>query len=122
MILKLTNKDTNFYNYMGKFFGSRIVQTETKDRIYDDNSKLWYIYIDSDNKPYGFISVCDGIMKNIYANNPDYLKELLSQVQKDVKIEPSIVSKLYENLYQECGLIVTHLDNYKHFVMIRGDK
>ncbi len=122
MILKLTNKDTNFYNYMGKFFGSRIVQTETKDRIYDDNNKLWYIYIDSDNKPYGFISVCDGIMKNIYANNPDYLKELLSQVQKDVKIEPSIVSKLYENLYQECGLIVTHLDNYKHFVMIRGDK
>lgn len=122
MILKLTNKDTNFYNYMGKFFGSRIVQTETKDRIYDDNNKLWYIYIDSDNKPYGFISVCDGIMKNIYANNLDYLKELLSQVQKDVKIEPSIVSKLYENLYQECGLIVTHLDNYKHFVMIRGDK
>lgn len=122
MILKLTNKDSNFYNYMGKFFGSRIVQTETKDRIYDDNNKLWYIYVDSEDRPYGFISVCDGIIKNIYSNNTDYLKELLENVIKEVKIEPSIVSKLYEDLYQECGLIVTHLDTYKHFVMIRGDK
>lgn len=122
MILMLTNKDANFYNYMGKFFGSRIVQTETKDRIYDDNNKVWYIYIDSDNKPYGFISVCDGIIKNIYSNNHDYLRELLQKVSTDIKVEPSIVSKLYEDLYQECGLIVTHLDNYKHFVMIRGEK
>ncbi len=122
MILKLTNKDTHFYNYMGKFFGSRIVQTETKDRIYDDNNKVWYIYVDSENKPYGFISVCDGIIKNIYSNNNDYLRELLKKVSTDMQIEPSIVSKLYEDLYQECGLIVTYLDNYKHFVMIRGEK
>lgn len=122
MILKLTNKDANFYNYMGKFFGSRIVQTETKDRIYDDNNKLWYIYINPDDKSCGFISVCDSIIKNIYSNNYDYLEELLKRVVKDIKIEPSIVSKLYEDLYQKCGLVVTHLDNYKHFVMIRGDK
>lgn len=122
MVLKLTNRDSNFYNYMGKFFGSRIVQTETKDRIYDDNNKIWYLYINSDNKPYGFVSVCDGIIKNIYASNSDYLKELLNTVTSDIKVGPSIVSKLYEDLYRECGLIVTHLDNYKHFVMIRGDK
>lgn len=42
----MTNKDDNFYSYMGRFFGSRIVQTETKDRIYDDNNKTWYIYLD----------------------------------------------------------------------------
>lgn len=107
---------------MGKFFGSRIVQTETKDRIYDDNNKLWYIYINPDDKSCGFISVCDSIIKNIYSNNYDYLEELLKRVVKDIKIEPSIVSKLYEDLYQKCGLVVTHLDNYKHFVMIRGDK
>ena len=122
MIVKMTNKEENFYNYMGKFFGSRIVQTETKDRVYDDNNKVWYIYVDSENKPYGFISVCDGIIKNIYSNNNDYLRELLKKVSTDMQIEPSIVSKLYEDLYQECGLIVTYLDNYKHFVMIRGEK
>lgn len=122
MILKLTNKDANFYNYMGKFFGSRIVQTETKDRIYDDNNKLWYIYVDSDDKAYGFISICDGTIKNIYSSNESYLKKLLKQILQDMKIEPSIVTKLYEHLYTECGFIVTSLDNYKHFVMIRGDK
>ena len=41
---------------------------------------------------------------------------------KDFSVEPSVVTKLYENLYQECGLKITNLDNYKHFVMIRGDK
>lgn len=121
MILKLTNKDANFYTYMGKFFGSRIVQTETKDRIYDDNNKLWYIYVDSDDKPYGFISVCDNIIKNIYSSNEIHLKKLLKQVLKDMIIQPSIVTKLYENLYEDCGLKITTLDNYKHFVMIRGD-
>lgn len=122
MIVKLTNKDINFYHYMGKFFGSRIVQTETKDRIYDDNNKLWYLYIDSDDKACGFISICDGIIKNIYANNESYLRELLDQVMHDFSIGPSIVTKLYEPLYQECGLKIINLDNYKHFVMIRGDK
>ncbi len=122
MILKLSNKDSNFYYYMGKFFGSRIVQTETKDRIYDDNNKIWYIYVDSNDKAYGFISVCDSIIKNIYSSHEEYLKELLLQVMKDFSVEPSVVTKLYENLYQECGLKITNLDNYKHFVMIRGDK
>lgn len=122
MILKLTNKDPSFYDYMGKFFGSRIVQTETKDRIYDDNNKLWYIYVDSDNKPFGFISICDNMIKNIYSSNTSYLKLLIQQVSKDITIQPSIVTKLYEDLYQECGLQITILDNYKHFVMIRGDK
>lgn len=122
MILKMSNKDANFYSYMGKFFGSRIVQTETKDRIYDDRNKKWYIYVDKDNKPYGFISVCDSVIKNIYSSNDLYLKELLSELKKDFTIQPSIVTKLYENVYIDCGLSVTSLDNYKHFVMIRGDK
>lgn len=122
MILKLTNKDDNFYQYMGKFFGSRIVQTETKDRIYDDNNKIWYIYVDTDDKAYGFISVCDDVIKNIYSSNENYLKELLLEVMQDITIQPSIVTKLYGKLYEDCGLILTSLDNYKHFVMIRGDK
>lgn len=123
MILKLTNKDANFYHYMGRFFGSRIVQTETKDRIYDDNNKTWYLYVDDHDKAYGFISICDGVIKNIYSSSEPYLKDLLKEVMQDnTVIQPSIVTKLYETLYQECGLKITALDNYKHFVMIRGDK
>ncbi len=45
MIVKMDNKSKDFYNIMGKFFGSRIVENKTNDRIYDDNNKSWYIYI-----------------------------------------------------------------------------
>lgn len=121
MILKMNNKHADFYSYMGKFFGSRIVQIETKDRIYDDSNKIWYIYVDNNNKPYGFISLCDNIIKNIYSSNDLYLKDLIAAVQKDIDIQPSIVTRLYENIYKECGLKITELENYKHFIMIRGE-
>lgn len=99
MIVKMTNKDDDFYYYMGKFFGSRIVQTETKDRIYDDNNKVWYIYLNQNSKPCAFISVCDQVIKNIYSNSDDYLKKLLLSVMNEFVIEPSIVTKVYENIY-----------------------
>lgn len=123
MIVKMTNKENNFYYYMGKFFGSRIVQTETKDRIYDDNNKLWYIYIDDDtDKATAFVSVCNGIIKNIYSTNDSYLNELLLELKKDFIVQPSIVTNLYEDVYAKCNFIINKLDNYKHFVMIRGEK
>ena len=122
MILKLTNKDEDFYNYMGRFFGSRIVQTETKDRIYDDNNKTWYIYLNPSSKPCAFISVSDNVIKNIYSNNEEYLKALILAVKEDSKIEDSIVTKIYENIYESCGLQVISLDNYRHFLMIRSDE
>ena len=121
MILKMTNKDNDFYSYMGKFFGSRIVQTETKDRIYDDNNKVWYIYLDQNNKVCAFLSICDGVIKNIYSSNDTSLKKLILKVKKDSVLQPSIVTKTYENVYLECGLKINSLENYKHFIMIRGD-
>ena len=36
----MINKDEKFYQYMGKFFGSRLVEKQTNDRIYDDNGKV----------------------------------------------------------------------------------
>lgn len=122
MIIKMTNKDEDFYNYMGRFFGSRIVQTETKDRIYDDNNKVWFIYLNSNSKPCAFVSVCDGIIKNIYSNSDEYLKDLLLNVKNEVKIKTSIVTKIYESIYLECGFKINSLENYKHFIMIRGDE
>jgi len=121
MIVKMTNKDEGFYSYMGKFFGSRIVQTETKDRIYDDNSKVWYIYLDQNTKVCAFLSVCDNVIKNIYSTNSNYLKELILAVNKVCPIKDSIVTKIYEDVYLRCGLKVTGLENYKHFIMIRGE-
>lgn len=121
MIVKLTNKDDNFYAYMGRFFGSRIIQTETKDRIYDDNNKVWYIYLNQNNKPCAFVSVCDSVIKNIYSVSNDYLKELLLFIMKEIVISPSIVTKIYEDIYIQCGFHIYTLDNYKHFIMIRGE-
>lgn len=117
----MTNKYEGFYSYMGKFFGSRIVQTETKDRIYDDNNKTWYVNVDRHNKVYAFASVHDGVIKNIYSSHNSYLKELLLELQKQFLIKPSIVPKIYEQVYIDSGLKVENIDNYKHFIMIRGE-
>ena len=43
MVVKMNNKLEGFYGYMGKIFGSRIVQRQISDRIYDDNDKEWHI-------------------------------------------------------------------------------
>lgn len=122
MIVKMTNKDEGFYSYMGRFFGSRIVQTETKDRIYDDNNKTWYLNLDQNNKVCAFVSICDNVIKNIYSANDASLKELILELKKNNSIDASIVTKIYENVYLDCGLKINSLDNYKHFIMIRGDK
>ena len=107
---------------MGKFFGSRIVQTETKDRIYDDNNKLWYVYVDQNNKVYSFVSVANQVIKNIYSTNNTCLTELLLELKKDITIQTSIVTKIYEDVYLNCGFKTNSLNNYKHFIMIRGEE
>lgn len=122
MILKMTNKEEGFYSYMGKFFGSRIVQTQTKDRIYDDNNKIWYIYVDDEEKVSAFLSISNKVIKNIYSTNDTSLKNLILELKKDINIQPSIVTRIYENIYKDCNMKIIDLDNYKHFIMIRGDK
>lgn len=121
MIIKKTNKDDDFYAYMGKFFGSRIVQTETKDRIYDDNNKVWYIYLNSNDKPCAFISICNNVIKNVYTSNNEYLEELLLYVKHEISIASSTVTRIYEDIYLKCGFTINSLDSYKHFIMIRGE-
>ena len=63
MIKKINNKDKKFYMYMGKFFGSRLVERQTNDRIYDDDTKEWYVYIEN-NTVLAFLSIQNKIIKN----------------------------------------------------------
>lgn len=119
MILKMTNKSKNFYTVMGKFFGSRIVENKTNDRIYDDNQKDWYIFFDNE-VPVAFVSVVSDVIKNVYSINDDFLIELLQYVSKKITIKDSIVTKTYLNVYETCGFVVSN-DNYKNFVKIRSD-
>lgn len=121
MIIKMDNKSKNFYSIMGKFFGSRIVQNKTNDRIYDDNNKEWYIYLSEDNNPVAFVSIVSNVIKNIYAVKDCFLVELLTYIHKTIKIESSIVTAIYSDIYKDCGFICTNEDNYKNFVKIRSD-
>lgn len=94
MIVKMNNKSKDFYSIMGKFFGSRIVQNETNDRIYDDTSKDWYVYFDNDT-PVAFASVICDVIKNVYTIKDDFLIELLQHIKKEIAIKDSIVTKTY---------------------------
>jgi len=72
MVIKITNSDESFYKYMGKFFGSRLVQNQTNDRIYDDNGKEWYLYIE-DERVASFVSISNNMIKNVYTIKDAYL-------------------------------------------------
>ena len=120
MILKLTNKSKNFYNYLGKFFGSRIVENTTQDRIYDDSDKIWYVYL-SVNNVTSFVSLSKNSIKNIYSTNTEHLKILLTEVLKEQsKIKPSIVTNIYLDVYMKCNLKVSNT-KYVNFVKIWSD-
>ena len=119
MILKMNNKSQDFYTVMGKFFGSRIVQNETNDRIYDDNKKEWYILFDNEN-PVAFVSVISNVIKNVYSINPEFLVKLLKFVAKKITIKDSIVTKAYTSAYESVGLVLDNSNGYKNFIIIRS--
>lgn len=116
----MDNKSKDFYNIMGRFFGSRIVENKTNDRIYDDNNKEWYIYLDN-NSPVAFVSISSDVIKNIYSINDDFLIELLTYINKRIKVKDSIVTNIYSDVYNSCGFICNNDNGYKNFVKIRSD-
>lgn len=120
MIKKMTNKDKDFYSYLGKFFGSRLVQAKTKDRIYDDDSKVWYLFVDG-RQVSALVSVSERIIKNVYATNSKNLIAVLNQIKEEIPLFPSTVPLCYEDSYKEAGFKTTKLGTYKNFVLIRNE-
>lgn len=117
MVIKINNKDERFYIYMGKMFGSRIVQRQTNDRIYDDNDKEWYLNIE-DDRVVAFVSVAKNVIKNVYGIRESYLMEIFKQLKKDVKINESIVTNLYKEIYIKSGYNINPMNTLRNFVMI----
>ena len=121
MIIKINNKDERFYQYMGKFFGSRLVEKQINDRIYDDDRKEWYLYIEKDIV-FAFVSIQDNVIKNTYCYKEMYLEKILNYIRdeekREGKISTSIVTKRYLELYKKCGFEVVDNEIYKNFVMI----
>ena len=117
MVVKMNNKSEGFYEYMGKIFGSRLIQNQTNDRIYDDDNKIWYVSIE-DNKVIAFTSVSNGVIKNIYSTKNKHLEEILKTIKKENKINNSTVTNLYEDSYKKAGFKVEKTDNLKNFLII----
>ena len=121
MIIKITNKEEKFYQYMGKFFGSRLVEKQTNDRIYDDDNKEWYVYI-KEERVVAFVSVCKNKIKNIYTTKEKYLEEILKKIKNENSITYSIVTNNYLEIYEKCGFKVDQKQDYKNFVTIYMEK
>ncbi len=117
MIKKITNKEENFYQYMGRIFGSRSIERQINDRIYDDDSKEWYVYLEEE-KVMALVSISKNIIKNIYTTKEKYLEEILKKVKKENNITYSVVTKTYTELYQKCGFKISESQEYKNFVTI----
>ncbi len=121
MVVKITNKDEKFYQYMGKIFGSRLIEKQTNDRIYDDDSKEWYIYIEEE-RAMAFVSISKNIIKNVYTTKEKYLEEILEEIKKENNITYSIVTSYYKEIYEKCGFKVSQNQEYKNFVTIYTEK
>lgn len=106
---------------MGKFFGSRLVERQTNDRIYDDDNKEWYIYLEED-KVKAFVSINQNIIKNIYTTKEQYLEEILNQIKLENNISHSIVTNQYIEIYEKCGFKLGENGAYKNFVTIYMEK
>lgn len=117
MIIKMNNKSEHFYEYMGKIFGSRIIEKQTNDRIYDDNDKQWYLFLENE-RVMAFVSISENKIKNLYTVKEKYLEQLLKEIKKEVKIEPSIVTNHYCDVYEKCNFKVNEGYGYRNFISI----
>lgn len=121
MVIKMTNKEKDFYQYMGKFFGSRLVEKQTNDRIYDDDSKQWYIYLE-DEKVMAFVSISKNTIKNIYTTKEKYLEKILKKIKEENNITYSTVTNYYKEIYERCGFQISENQGYKNFITIYMQK
>lgn len=121
MIIKMTNKEEKFYEYMGRFFGSRLIEKQTNDRIYDDDSKEWYIYLEED-KVMAFVSINKNVIKNIYTTKDKYLENILKKIKQENNITYSIVTNSYIGVYEKCGFKINKNQGYKNFVLIHTEE
>lgn len=117
MVEKMNNKMEGFYECMGKIFGSRIVQRQINDRIYDDNDKEWYIYKE-DERVVACVSVLKDVIKNVYTVKDNYLEKILKEIRKEIKIKESVVPNVYAELYEKAGFKINKTDSMKNFVII----
>lgn len=117
----MINKQEKFYQYMGKFFGSRLIEKQTNDRIYDDDNKEWYLYIEEE-KVMAFVSINNNVIKNVYTTKEKYLEEILMEIQKENEITYSIVTNYYREIYEKCGFKISKNQDYKNFVTIYMEK
>lgn len=121
MVIKMTNESEGFYGYMGKAFGSRLIENQVNDRIYDDDKKVWYLYI-QEEKVKAFVSIKKNVIKNVYATKEEYLERILEEVKKENRITYSIVANCYTSIYEKCGFKIWKPQDYKNFVTIYMDK
>lgn len=121
MVVKMINKDEKFYHYMGKFFGSRLIEKQTNDRIYDDDNKEWYIYLEEE-KVRAFVSISNNVIKNVYTTKEKFLEEILMEIKKGKVITYSIVTNYYKEVYEKCGFEISKNQDYKNFVTIYMEK
>lgn len=116
-ITTLTNRDKKFYSLIGKIFGSRLIERETKDRIYDDDDKEWYVVVQL-KEVVAFVSVKNRKIKNLFCfqGHEQVLEFILEYLYPSIL--DGIVTKKYYELYKKCGYIVSEYQS--NFVKIQG--
>ena len=115
MIIPITNKSKNFYAHLGRVFGSREIEKVTKDRFFDDDDKIWYLYYHK-GVPDVFVSIKGNTIKNVWGESMPHLIEVLKSINN--KVGESKVPAVFKDEYEQAGYEL--LDDGKNFIKIKG--
>lgn len=116
-IKAMTNKEAEFYLYLGRIFGSRKVESTTGDRFYDDDEKVWYIHFSSNSEPDAYVSAKNSVIKNVYAPEAKNLIPVLKELLPRINI--SIVPAVYKKEFELAGYLMLG-QHSKNFIKVRG--
>jgi GNAT superfamily N-acetyltransferase len=105
-IIRLTNKDKNFYSTLGQFLARRDVDNEIGYRIYDDDGKVWIIALEM-KKAVGFCYLWQKT-KSHYQIGSCYVVERYRQ--------KGIFRKLFNNAIKDIKGVVTMTTKNKYLI------
>jgi len=109
-IVEMNSGNIDFYNYMGRVFGSRFIEKQVGLKIYDDANKQWVLAL-QDNVIIGFCSLQANTVSDcfVYPNyrNRGVFNSMLDMLIKADKSYRAVCTKMSVRAFLNRGFILT---------------
>lgn len=124
-VSELKRESENFYQLMGKYFGSRQVAKEVGINVYDDYDKTWFVAYDN-NLMCGFASVRKGLISDCYVlpekRNKGVFRNLLTfiEISTQGKLKANSTNASYKAFKNAGFKEIRKTKNFRYMEMNRA--